>query len=212
MNPVWADSIETLVALGELDLAASYLVQFESHAQRWAAAGPSSAPSVAAACWQLVRATSRRAFGAFERSRAQLERTPYPLERGRTLLCLGSAYRQAKQKGAARDALEESLAIFEELGAPLWGGKARAELKRISGRRRAADGLTETEERVAVLAAAGRSNKDIAAELFMSVHTVGAHLSRAYRKLGIGSRAELTSELAKRTNDAAEVTSETAKL
>ena len=134
-----------------------------------------------------------------------MERTPYPLERGRTLLCLGSAYRQAKQKGAARDALEESLAIFDELGAPLWAGKARAELKRISGRRRAADGLTETEERVAVLAAAGRSNKDIAAELFMSVHTVGAHLSRAYRKLGIGSRAELTNELAKRASDAVEV-------
>ena len=72
--------------------------------------------------------------------------------------------------------------------------------------------MTETEERVAVLAAAGRSNKDIAAELFMSVHTVGAHLSRAYRKLGIGSRAELTNELAKRASDAVEVTNETAKL
>ena len=69
-------------------------------------------------------------------------------------------------------------------------------MRRISGRRRAAESLTETEERVARLAAKGRSNKQIAAELLISVHTVGAHLSRAYRKLGISSRSELPSSLA----------------
>ena len=56
-------------------------------------------------------------------------------ERGRTLLCLGVGRRQAQQKRAAREALERALAIFEQLGARLWAEKARAELRRISGRR-----------------------------------------------------------------------------
>ena len=73
--------------------------------------------------------------------------------------------------------------MFEELGAPMWAEKTRAESRRISGRRSAADGLTQTEVRVASLAAWGRSNKEIAAELFMGVSTVEMHLSRVYRKL-----------------------------
>jgi DNA-binding CsgD family transcriptional regulator len=94
------------------------------------------------------------------------------------------------------------------LGGRLWAERARGELRRISGRRRASDELTETEERVARLAAAERSNSQIAAELFMSAHTVGAHLSRAYRKLGVRSRAELanpTRQAAKATNGAAKL-------
>ena len=119
----------------------------------------------------------------------------YPLERARTLLALGSVHRQAKHKRLAREALDRALAIFEELGAPLWAEKARAELRRISGRRPASDELSETEQRVAALAAEGRSNKQIAAELYVSVRTVEAHLSHIYRKLGVRSRAELTRRL-----------------
>ena len=78
-----------------------------------------------------------------------------------------------------------------------WAGKARAELARIAGRRPSPNGLTETEHRVAELAAAGRSNKEIAAELFMGLSTVEAHLSRVYRKLGIRSRASLGPQLVK---------------
>jgi DNA-binding NarL/FixJ family response regulator len=107
------------------------------------------------------------------------------------LLSLGVVLRQTLQKRAARDALDEAFAIFVKLGARLWAEKARAELARISGRRAGGDELTETETRVAELAAAGRSNKEIAAELFMGVSTVEAHLSHVYRKLGIRSRAGL---------------------
>jgi DNA-binding NarL/FixJ family response regulator len=103
--------------------------------------------------------------------------------------------RQAMQKKAAREALQQAVAIFEELGAQLWAERARAELGRISGRRAEGDELTETEVRVAQLAAVGRSNKEIAAELFMGVSTVESHLSHVYRKLGVRSRAGLGSRL-----------------
>jgi DNA-binding NarL/FixJ family response regulator len=75
--------------------------------------------------------------------------------------------------------------------AALWAERARIELARIGGRRAVADELTETEARVAELAAAGHSNTEIAAALYMGVSTVEAHLSHVYRKLGIRSRAGL---------------------
>jgi DNA-binding CsgD family transcriptional regulator len=104
--------------------------------------------------------------------------------------------RQAQQKRAAREALDLALAVFVELEAPLWSERTRGELRRISGRQPAPDWLTETELRVASLAARGRSNREIAAELFMAVSTVEMHLSRVYRKLGIRSRSGLSTQLA----------------
>src|SRR5262249_57598233 len=107
----------------------------EKHARR---VGGRWAVAAAARCRGLLAAAEGRlpaAFEAFEAALAALEGLPYPLERGRTLLCLGVVRRQAQQKRAAREALDEALAIFEELGAQLWAEKARAELRRISGRR-----------------------------------------------------------------------------
>jgi DNA-binding NarL/FixJ family response regulator len=103
---------------------------------------------------------------------------------------LGSVRRRAKRKAAARDALDEALANLEAIGARLWADRARAELARIGGRARSS-GLTPTEERVAELVAEGRSNKEVADELFVSVRTVEANLTRIYAKLGIRSRTEL---------------------
>ncbi|MGH2530034.1 MAG: ATP-binding protein [Actinomycetota bacterium] len=131
------------------------------------------------------------AFASLDQALKEHERLPMPFERGRTLLVLGTIRRRAKQKRPAREALEEALAIFERLGAPLWAEKARAELARIGGRRAAGGQLTEAEARVAKLAAAGRTNREIADALFMSVRTVEGHLSRAYAKLGVRSRTEL---------------------
>ncbi len=190
--PVWPDAIETLVGLGELERARSYLESYEVHAERL---GSPYARAGAARCRGLLLAGEgdlAGALAAFERSLADAE--PFPLEHARTLLCLGMVRRQAKQKRASREALEQALAIFEELGARLWAEKARVELRRISGRAPASDELTETERRVAGLAAQGRTNKEIAAELFMGVSTVEAHLSHVYRKLGV-RRAELAGSL-----------------
>jgi DNA-binding CsgD family transcriptional regulator len=76
------------------------------------------------------------------------------------------------------------------MGARVWADRARAELGRIGGRA-TATGLTPTEQRVADLVAEGRSNKEVAGELFVSVRTVEANLTRVYAKLGIRSRTEL---------------------
>jgi DNA-binding CsgD family transcriptional regulator len=194
-QPLWADAIETLTALGELAEARAYLDAYEWHGRQL---GSPWAIAAAARCRGLLLAAEGEpvaACEAFDQALAELDSHPYPLERGRTLLCLGTIRRQAQQKKTAREALEQALAIFEELGARLWAEKARAELARISGRAPASEELTETERRVAELAARGRTNKEIAAELFMGVSTVEAHLSHVYRKLGV-RRAELAARLA----------------
>jgi DNA-binding CsgD family transcriptional regulator len=123
----------------------------------------------------------------------QHERIDMPFELGRTLLVLGSIQRRAKRRRAARQALGQALEMFERVEAPLWAEKARQELARIPGRIAAVGELTEAERRVAWLAAAGRTNREIADALFMSVRTVEGHLSHIYSKLGIRSRAELHS-------------------
>ena len=70
--------------------------------------------------------------------------------------------------------------------------RARSEAARLAGRRPGnRDELTQTERRIAELAAAGHSNREIAGELFVSERTVEANLTRAYRKLGVRSRTEL---------------------
>jgi len=112
-----------------------------------------------------------------------------PFERARTLLLVGQLQRRRGQKGASQT-LGEALHTFEDLGTPLWAQRARTELARTTVVRGAAE-LTPAEQRVAELAASGMTNRDVAAALFISPKTVEVNLSRIYRKLGIGSRAEL---------------------
>jgi DNA-binding CsgD family transcriptional regulator len=202
-QPLWADAIETLLALGELDQARSYLERYEFYAGQL---GSPLAMEGALRCRGLLGAAEgdlRAAFDAFQRALTDQPDPAWPFERGRTLLCLGMVRRQAQQKRAAREVLGHALAIFDALPAPLWAEKARGEISRISGRRAPSEELTETERRVAELAANGRTNKEIATELYMAKSTVEAHLSRVYRKLGV-RRAELASRLAIPVDEAAQ--------
>jgi DNA-binding CsgD family transcriptional regulator len=130
-----------------------------------------------------------------ERALAEQEGRGWSFERGQTLLALGETQRRAKQKRAARESLQAALGVFEELGAPLWAEKARADLRRLGGRPRAPGELTPTEERVAALVGEGRTNREVAAALYVTDRTVEGHLTRIYAKLDVRSRAELAGRL-----------------
>jgi DNA-binding CsgD family transcriptional regulator len=120
---------------------------------------------------------------------------PMPVERARTQLMLGGVQRRLKQRRAARETLTAARDAFETAGAPLWAARARAELARVSGRAPAAGGLTETERRVAELIAAGLTNREVAAELFVTVRAVESTLTKLYAKLGVRSRTQLAGRL-----------------
>ena len=191
MFPFVADHVAALIELGAHDDAAEVVAWLE---ERGSALDRPWALAVAARSRALLAAAGGdfpAAFEALVRALEAHERLPMPFERGRTLVVLGSIRRRAKQKRPAREALEEAIQIFERLGARLWVEQARSELARIGGRRAVIGELTLAEQRVAKLAAAGRTNREIADTLFMSVRTVEGHLSHIYRKLGIRSRTEL---------------------
>ena len=129
-----------------------------------------------------------------QRAVAQHEEVGDPFGRARALLALGIVRRRARQKRPARDAIEAALEAFEIVGASGWAAKARGELGRVAGRRRE-EGLTAAERRVAALVADGRTNRQVAAALFLGERTVASHLTHIYAKLGVRSRAELARRL-----------------
>jgi DNA-binding CsgD family transcriptional regulator len=134
------------------------------------------------------------AIALLERAARSSEAAGDPFGRARSLLALGTLRRRAKQKRAAREALEAALAGFDEIGAEGWAATVRTELGRIGGRS-AVDGLTPAERRVADLVAAGRTNREVAAALFLGERTIASHLTRIYAKLGVRSRTELARRL-----------------
>ena len=188
------DAIEAAVAVGDVDRAERIVIRFEERAARsripWSLA-------VSARCRGLLLAAQGdldAAAEALQRALVEHERSPVPFERARTLLVQGQVLRRLKKKREARTALEESLAVLRNLGAEAWVARAEGELRRVAVRR-APDDLSATELRIAHLAATGLTNRAIAAEVFVTQKTVEANLARAYRKLGIRSRAQLARAL-----------------
>ena len=121
-------------------------------------------------------------------------------EAARSRLCLGERLRRGRQRRAAREPLEAARAAFEAAGAAPWAARARDELRasgQPTGRPRGGDRdeLTPHERRVALLVAEGRTNPEVAAELYITRKTVEHHLSQVYRKLGLRSRTELSNAL-----------------
>lgn len=120
-----------------------------------------------------------------------------PMERARTQLLYGEWLRRARRKTEARTQLHSALETFDRLGARPWADRARTELEAsgITAPHRGPDGvlatLTPQELQIVRLAGRGLSNRDIAAQLFLSPRTVGHHLYKAYPKLGVASRTEL---------------------
>jgi DNA-binding CsgD family transcriptional regulator len=189
------DNVEALVALGRHGEATGLLDWYEGNAQRLARA---SGLAACARCRGVLAASTGRLEDALSLYREALDwhgKAHIPLDRGRTLLALGALLRRAKRRREARETLEQALAVFERAGAELWAERARSELRRISGRAPSQGALTPAEERVAVLAAEGKTNREVASALFLSERTVEGHLSRVFGKLGVRHRTELAHAL-----------------
>jgi DNA-binding CsgD family transcriptional regulator len=191
-----ADLVELLLELDRVDDAVPVLDRWEADAERL---GREWVLAQAARCRGLVAAARGdldRALTLLEGAVAGHEAVGDPFGRARALLALGVVRRRSRQKRDAREAIEAARDAFETLGAAGWAEKARAEAGRIGGRGPSSGELTPTERRLAELVAEGRSNKEIAAALFVTPKTVDTTLSRLYAKVGVHSRTELVRRLA----------------
>ena len=199
-----ADMIESQCRAGRAADAARSLATLEREAnatgRRWALAA-------AARCRALLApgADIDRAFAHAHRLAAD---EPSPFELARTELCWGERLRREHHRVDARRHLNMALERFQALGAAPWAEKAARELRSSGARARrgpkqSTRELTASESQIAALVAEGRTNKDIAASLFLSPKTIEFHLGRIYRKLDIHSRTQLARALLLETSTSA---------
>lgn len=193
------DALEALTQTGDLETAASLLARFANRAEilgrPWARAAAARGRSVLAAAHGDVDTALAAALAATE----AFAPLAMPVDLGRALLALGCVRRRRGERRLAREALDRARDVFVSVGAVLWAERATTELGRVPIRRGRSADLTPTEERVAALAAEGRTNAQVAHTLFMSPKTVEANLTRIYGKLGIRSRAELGARMQARS-------------
>jgi DNA-binding CsgD family transcriptional regulator len=195
--PVVPELVEGLVELGRIEEARAVTERLDDLAREqehpWGLV-------TATRCRSLIGLTSRAAVDEdAERLReaaAAYDELGLPFERARSLLALGRAERRRRKWASARAALGEAADAFDDIGSTGWAELARATVARVGARKPSPRGeLTPAELRVVELAVEGRSNKEIAAALFVAVNTVEVHLSRAYAKLGVRSRSQLARRL-----------------
>jgi DNA-binding CsgD family transcriptional regulator/tetratricopeptide (TPR) repeat protein len=195
--PVAPDLVEALIELGELEEARAVSNRLRELAEQqdhpWGRV-------TARRCSSLIHLAEpsydEEAAAALAGAAAAYEALGLRFDAARSLLSLGRAQRRNRKWGAARASLEQAAAAFDELGSPGWADAARSEVERVGGRRAAGTGeLTTAERQVVELAVDGLSNKEIARSLVVAVPTVETHLSRAYAKLGVRSRAQLARRL-----------------
>jgi DNA-binding CsgD family transcriptional regulator len=185
------DAAEALLALGQLDDAKPLVDMLESNGRRLDRAWMLAAGARCRAMLLAAEGDIDAAEAMARQAMVEHDKVPMPFERARTQLLLGQLQRRQRLKEVAATTLSEALQYFERAGAVLWADKVRAELARTNVSPIRAGRLTPSEQRVAELAAAGMTNKDIGAKLFISPKTVEHNIGHIYRKLGIRSRAEL---------------------
>jgi DNA-binding CsgD family transcriptional regulator len=190
----WAglDRVEAAARVGETDTARQWLDAFEPWARHGRAVW---ARAVVLHCRALL-ASEEEAEGLFEAALAAHKEAARPFERARTELAFGEFLRRGRRRVEAREYLRAALDGFEALGATSWAERTRMEL-RASGqtaRRRdpsTRDELTAQELQIAGLVTQGLTNREVAAQLFLSPRTVDFHLRNVFRKLEISSRTQL---------------------
>jgi DNA-binding CsgD family transcriptional regulator len=187
------DLVEAYARQGRDEDARRALARLERQA---ASTASPVAGAAAARCRGLLDADFEPAFA---RALALDDQRPMPFERARTLLAYGRRLHRSCRRAEAREQLRAALEGFRRLGAEAWARQAEAELRAAGARRRRAgddQALTAQERRVAAAVQRGASNRDIAADLFLSPKTVEFHLRQIYRKLDVHSRTQLVAALA----------------
>jgi DNA-binding CsgD family transcriptional regulator len=193
INTYGADLVEASVRAGRPECAARALETLEtwsSHiGQPWVRA-------VVLRCHALVHPADAEV--SYQKAIELHAEDARPLERARTALLWGEWLRRARHPGEARIRLRSALETFEAIGAAPWAARARTELNATGERVRSNSAdhgplsrLTSQELQVVRLAANGDSNRQIAAQLFLSPRTVAYHLYKAFPKLGVNSRQQL---------------------
>jgi DNA-binding CsgD family transcriptional regulator len=184
------DLIEAAARSGRLDETAD---RFDSYTD-WVRDSPSPARlSLLARCRALGGKGGERE--QFEAALAPDAAIP-PFQQARTELLYGEWLRRERQPREARVHLRRAADLFRQVGAPPWEERAEAELRATgeTARRRepsTLDQLTPQELQIAGLVAAGMTNRQIAAQLFLSPRTIDYHLRKVFSKLGVVSRTEL---------------------
>jgi len=195
--PFAGDLAEALARAGAAERAERVLAWLQGRADATGLVYPRAA---AARARGILAHDLAEAEAWFARARSAYQRQQMPFEQARTLLCEGEALRRARHPAASRPPLRHALTIFNRLGARPWAARAMIELDATGVRAYARDDtstsvldcLSSQELQVARAVGRGLNNVEAAAALFVSRKTVEAHLTRAYRKLGIRSRTELT--------------------
>jgi ATP/maltotriose-dependent transcriptional regulator MalT len=184
-----ADLIEALVRLDRADEARPVLSELEAGAELTGGSWPRAAVHRCRALLGPEAEIDANLAAALE---AHAD-PAMPFEAARTRLAVGERLRRARRRADARPLLAEARDAFAAAGARSWAARAESELE-ATGSLPApapADSLTSRERDVCELVAAGRTNREVAAALFLSPRTVEHHLRSAYRKLGVRSRTEL---------------------
>lgn len=190
--PVAADLIETYLKVSRPDRSRELLDELDTAV---ALTGRRSAQAAAARCRGLL--ADDDAFEAeMEKAIALHATLGAPLEQARTLLCYGQRLRRVRRRRDARHQLNKALALFENAGAASWARQCRTEIAATGQQPRPshsppAGRLTTQERQIALYAAEGLTNRDIAVRMFLSPKTVDYHLGNVYRKLLVRSRHEL---------------------
>ncbi|MBP2191784.1 DNA-binding CsgD family transcriptional regulator [Nocardia goodfellowii] len=187
------DRVEAAVRAKRPERAPAHLAAFEN----WARQVESSlATALSHRCRALLAVDDEAAERHYRAASRLHDEHGGPYDRARTQLVFGEWLRRRRRRAEARAQLLAATAAFDHLGARPWADRARVELAALGEQPTAQHSdplklLTPQELQVVRWAAAGHSNKEIGARLFLSPRTVGHHLYKAYPKLGVTRRAEL---------------------
>jgi DNA-binding CsgD family transcriptional regulator len=187
------DRLETANRAGRPDVAAGWLAELELFADE---VGSPRARAVVA--HGRAVASEKEAAEAYYREALEHQADAgRPFETARTHLAYGEFLRRARRRVDAREQLRAALETFEDVGAQPWAERARQELRASGESARKRDestttDLTAQERQVAGYVAQGLSNKEVAAQLFLSPRTIDFHLRNVFAKTGVSSRGELT--------------------